>query len=143
MQRFHDKYVPVTESGCWLWLASVDEDGYGRFRSNGKMMKAHRFSYEFHNGTIPADRQLDHLCRVRSCVNPDHLEPVTSRTNILRGDTLAAMHAKKTHCKHGHELTPDNTYRPNENMNWRACRQCGRNRQMRFWSRKQHVSSDS
>lgn len=79
----------VDASGCWLWLGAINSDGYGRMRdprtSYGRMMQAHRFFYEQVRSPIPEGLQLDHLCRVRRCVNPEHLEPVTSRENVRRG----------------------------------------------------------
>lgn len=95
-------------SGCWLWTAYVDRKGYGVFGINQRtLVKAHRYSYELHVGPIPEGLQLDHLCRVRHCVNPAHLEPVTNQENVIRGN---AARPKLTHCKHGHEFTPENTY---------------------------------
>lgn len=69
---------------CWLWTGSLTWDGYGLFRENNRRTGAHRFAYEYHVGPIPAGLQLDHLCRVRNCVNPDHLEPVTASENTRR-----------------------------------------------------------
>ncbi len=70
---------------CWIWQHKVDEDGYGRLRRNGKYLRAHRFFYEQHIGPIPGGFVVDHLCRIRNCVNPDHLEPVTNTENVARG----------------------------------------------------------
>lgn len=102
--------VDKTLWGCWLWIGRVDNDGYGIFRLGGKSRKAHRVAYETYKETIPSGLTLDHLCRVRNCVNPDHLEPVTNRENFLRGDNLMARFALATHCKNGHEFTQDNIY---------------------------------
>lgn len=96
--------------------------------SRGRL--AHRVAYEQARGPIPEGLELDHLCRNRACVNPDHLEPVTHRENLLRADTFAARHAAQTHCVNGHEFTPDNTYirtRPEGGRECRACRKA-RNR---------------
>jgi hypothetical protein len=82
--RFIQKYVPEPNTGCWLWTGYVDRHGYGQFKG-AKQGSAHRWSYEYHAGPIPEGLQLDHLCRVRSCVNPAHLEPVTCRVNVSRG----------------------------------------------------------
>jgi len=91
MERFWSK-VEKTVS-CWLWTASTRR-GYGQFVINNKPTPAHRFAYEQLVGDIPRGLQLDHLCRVRNCVNPEHLEPVTSRENILRGEGICAVAAR-------------------------------------------------
>jgi hypothetical protein len=112
--RFASKYVPEPNSGCWLWLASIRNKahGYGQFhighRPDRKKVYAHRFSYELHVGPIPESLTVDHLCRVRSCVNPRHLEPVTIGENLLRGETFQGKNAAKTHCIRGHELAGTN-----------------------------------
>lgn len=110
IERFERSYIPVTESGCWLWIGSSIRGGYGKILVDGKQYSAHRFAYEQYVGTIPDGLTLDHLCRVTCCVNPFHLEPVTLKKNILRGGGLGARNATKTQCKHGHEFTQDNTY---------------------------------
>lgn len=84
INRFWDK-VNFTES-CWLWEAATTDDGYGSFWVSKKLRPgAHRYSYVFCVGDIPENLMLDHLCRVRNCINPDHLEPVTCKENTLRG----------------------------------------------------------
>lgn len=130
-ERFWSK---VDKSGdCWEWTA-YKLQGYGRFgvggapKNGGRIVYAHRWSYEALVGPIPDGLQLDHLCRNRGCVNPDHLEPVTSRENTLRGESLWAINAQKTHCPQGHEYTPENTYYGGRTGNSRYCREC--NRQM-------------
>ena len=121
-RRFDAKWTPEPNTGCWLWAAGTSIGGYGQFWSERKMVPAHRYAYTRWVGPIPDGLQLDHLCRVRNCVNPGHLEPVTSRENTLRGETVPAANAAKTHCVHGHEFTPGNTYiRPD---GWRRCRIC-------------------
>jgi hypothetical protein len=101
---------PEPNTGCWFWTGALRE-GYGLYseRVNGKTrsQNAHRAVYRALVGEIPSALQLDHLCRVRCCVNPDHLEPVTQRENILRGQGVAAEHAKRTTCKNGHQLVWD------------------------------------
>lgn len=118
---------------CWLWTGSLTESGYGRFSIGGRagtVVRAHRFSYEMHVGAIPAGLDLDHLCRVRRCVNPSHLEPVTRRENTLRSPIAApAVNASLTHCIRGHEFTPENTYTPPSRPNSRHCRACRRLRE--------------
>ncbi|MFI6681910.1 HNH endonuclease signature motif containing protein [Kribbella sp. NPDC050470] len=94
------------ESGCWLWLDAVDTSGYGILRFRGAYWKAHRLSYSVHVGPIPDGLVIDHLCRVRRCVNPEHMVTVTSRENTRRG--LSGV--LRTHCKRGHEVTPENSY---------------------------------
>lgn len=121
--RFWSK-VDVSD-GCWEWLASRDPNGYGHFNVKPRVPAlAHRLAFEFLRGPIPKGLQIDHLCRVRHCVNPFHLEPVTRRENILRGESPAADHARKTHCPKGHPYDEANTYRTNSGG--RLCRACHR-----------------
>lgn len=116
---------------CWLWTGEVSSGGYGRLIVNGKRTPAHRYVYEFMIGKISEGLHLDHLCRIRNCVNPMHLEPVTPDINILRGISPPAKNARKTHCKHGHEFTGDNLYmqwNKKTQKYWRKCRACDLNR---------------
>lgn len=120
--RFWAKVMPEPNSGCWLWLGSISGEGYGSLAVNAGQKQAHRWSYEHFVGPIPDGLQIDHLCRVRCCVNPSHLEAVTQRENGLRGFGAAALNARKTKCANGHDFTPENTI-------WRkgggrACRTC-------------------
>lgn len=91
-QAIADRTVPVLvepELGeCWVWCARLNRNGYGRLSVGGRELMAHRLSYEAHVGPIPDGLLLDHLCRVRQCVNPAHLEPVTHQVNTLRGEAL-------------------------------------------------------
>ena len=112
--------IEKTET-CWLWTVPHWDSGYVRIRANGRTQMAHRVAYELWVGPIPEGRTIDHLCRVRWCMNPAHMEPVTQGENVLRGDTLAARNAAKTHCKHGHEFSERNTYQYKGN---RICRRC-------------------
>lgn len=109
--------------GCWLWLGATMANGYGRFAVQRRARLVHRVAYEHLRGKIPDGLTLDHKCRQRNCINPDHLEPVTNRDNILRGGGVSARNARKTHCDHGHEFTPANTY---VNRGQRLCRLCRR-----------------
>lgn len=107
------------DNGCWLWQGKKDNLGYGRY---GKQYRAHRWSYEYHKGPIPEGLQIDHLCRNRACVNPDHLEAVTKKENTLRSLAPTAINARKTHCYKGHPFDERNTYVTPEG--WRTCRAC-------------------
>lgn len=121
--RFDAKIMPVTESGCHLWVGASTSDGcYGVACVKRRRRLAHRLAFALHHGREPGPI-LDHLCRVTRCVNPLHLEEVTARENLLRGNNLAAQRARQTHCKRGHEFTLANTYRTKRG-NWRSCRRC-------------------
>lgn len=115
--------VSKTET-CWLWTAPLNDGGYGQIYLEGKRPRVHRLAYEALVGPIPDGMQLDHLCRVRNCINPLHLEPVPQRVNILRGESPSARNARATHCKHGHEFTRENTYHRPDRPWQRHCRQC-------------------
>lgn len=139
---FEAKYIPEPNSGCWLWLATLNNMGYPQLavaqKKNGTSTKlAHRLSYEWFKGPIPKGKVLDHLCRLPCCVNPDHLEPVTQRINVLRGSSLFALNAAKTHCNRGHELTAENTYSPPPRTGgrrpYRQCKICRSANRRLFW----------
>lgn len=121
--RFWSK-VEKTNS-CWNWTASDRGEGYGCFGFKGKIEQSHRLSYEDSKGKIPEGLQIDHLCRNRKCVNPDHLEAVTHRENTLRGNNFIAQNAKKTHCIHGHPFNEENTI-IRKNQKGRDCKQCNK-----------------
>ena len=129
--RFWAK-VSVAQDGCWVWTGATNDRGYGVINSGGSSpitLYAHRLAYEaFISGSIPEGLELDHLCRVPRCVNPEHLEPVTHQENVRRGISLAALHAAKTHCVHGHLFDEANTYIRRDNGT-RQCRQCAYLRQ--------------
>jgi len=115
--RFMDK-VKINDNKCWLWTGHINHDGYGIFNKQ----LAHRWAYRHFTGPVPDGLELDHLCRVRGCVNPEHLEAVTHGTNMLRGDNK-----QRTRCVHGHEYTEENTrlYKGK-----RSCRICRKENQM-------------
>lgn len=89
---------------CWFWLGCCDRDGYGVLRIKKKNYRAHRYFYEKEKGFIEEKKQLDHLCSMRNCVNPEHLQPVTNAENWLRGNSPSRLAKDRTHCKSGHKL---------------------------------------
>jgi HNH endonuclease len=117
--------VEITET-CWVWTASRYPTGYGHLKFFGKNAYSHRIAYQMLVGPIPEGLTLDHLCRNRICCNPDHLEAVSQRVNALRGQTVAAANAAKTHCPQGHEFLPTNTYVPPKKPHARDCLECRR-----------------
>lgn len=142
IERFMSK-IQKTDSGCWEWTGCHNSSGYGEFvrgsRRDGtrRTIRAHRYAYEHFVGKIPDGLELDHLCRNRTCVRPDHLEAVTHRENIRRGETgkhgnhrgaignhnASGPHKLKTHCIRGHEFNTENTYTsPRGGRDCRVCR---------------------
>lgn len=123
--------VAVDPDGCWIFGGCLSGNGYGNLRDGAQMVSAHRASYEIFVGPIPPGLVIDHLCRVRACVNPAHLEPVTSQANVRRSpETVATIWGDRIHCAHGHEFTPENTRHvprhDNPDKTFRQCRTCRR-----------------
>jgi hypothetical protein len=124
-KRFHSKIVIDKDTACWLWTGTRNRNkgGYGKFHLQGKRVLAHRFSYELFKGIIPQGLTIDHLCKITHCVNPEHLEAVTMKENVLRGEGFAAQNAKKVFCLNGHLLEGDNLYlRPDGDRDCKACK---------------------
>lgn len=116
-------------STCWLWRGSISRYGYGQFMSARKSWRAHRYVWELTRGPIPQGLVLDHLCRNRSCVNPDHLEVVTNRENVRRGIGPTAINARKQTCNNGHPLSGENLRIDEDGA--RLCIVCARRRSLK------------
>lgn len=137
--------VVVDAAGCWLWQKRLtqapDGGGYGKFWWNvpghSENWLAHRAAWVIYRGLIPAGLTIDHLCNVRRCVNPAHLQLATVRENVLRGNGWAARNARKTHCNNGHLFTPETT---GQQKKGRFCRICRREDYKRY-RRKQRAAS--
>jgi len=121
LRRFFEK-IDDTKGNCWLWTASKNRDGYGMVRLDGKNRSAHRVSFEIFVTDIPNYLMIDHLCRNRGCVNPEHMELVTNKENIFRGVGIAVTNSKKTKCHRGHNFTDENTFI--SKIGSRNCRKC-------------------
>jgi hypothetical protein len=132
--RGYDKGV------CWIWKKALDSNGYGMTSVGGKLIRLHRLSFTEFRGTIPAGWTIDHLCRIRDCCNPNHLETVTRRINNLRGNGFSGRHARKTHCEpEGHPLSGDNLYITPDGR--RNCKECRRRQQREGYARKKAASA--
>lgn len=109
-QRLESIWAKVTKTdSCWLWNGRMTPDGYGRRSWRGKEVSVHKIVYSLLVADVPQGLVIDHLCRTRSCVNPEHMEIVTNRENVLRGIGIPAINKRKTHCKRGHELNEVNS----------------------------------
>ena len=125
--------VTIDHVGCWIWKHSTSKGGYVWTRMNGQRGAGHRLVYELLVGPIPDGLELDHLCRVHNCLNPDHLEPVTKAENIRRGYSFSAMRARRTDCPNGHPFSGPNLI--NEPRG-RRCRECTRVKDAKAWQRR-------
>lgn len=132
--------IPEPNSGCWIWGGSLNAGGYGSVGLYGQTTNAHVVAWLLVGRAIPDDYDLDHKCRVRCCVNPDHLEPVTRSINLIRGigpAMLAARQTAKTHCPKGHAYAGANLYVAPDGT--RDCIPCQRKR-VRQWRARQRLS---
>lgn len=126
IERFWAKVNKDGPNGCWIWTGATKSKtptlAYGHLRADGRYWGAHKYSYQQIAGRpIPHGHHLDHLCRNPRCVNPDHLEPVTCRENVLRGIGPAARQSRQSHCKRGHALAGDNLVINGRHRNCRTC----------------------
>lgn len=144
--RIMASVVVDVDTGCWNWQKSRNELGYGRIgigsRTDGTrgVGHAHRVSYETFVGPIPEGLHIDHLCRNPSCVNPEHLEPVTVWVNVIeRGQGPVARQSRQTHCKRGHPFDEENTY---HNRGKRYCRACVRNANRERYQRQKALTAE-
>ena len=130
-ESIRNKIYPEPNTGCWIWggaLSGKNGNQYGNVRFNGKSRRVHRVVYELLVGPIPDGLDLDHLCRMGVCSNPQHLEAVTTKINVARG--IGNPNQYKTHCKRGHAFTPENTY---TFRRMRHCRACNRTRALQWY----------
>lgn len=131
-EGLQERIMPIPECGCWLWIVNWNTYGYGRLGyAHTKQVFAHRYVYEMLVGQIPDGLTIDHVCRMRACVNPAHLEPVTHSENLRRGLGPSAVNLRKTHCSKGHAFTGDN-FKHYEGYG-RECRLCRRERQTAYY----------
>lgn len=135
MERFHEKYFVHPVSGCWLWTASLSRTGYGQISEGPptyRTLKSHRVAYEHFVGLIPFDLVVDHMCNQPRCVNPEHLQLLTRRQNIMRSNHPLIVAQWLNQCPRGHDLSdPDNVYlRP---KGGRMCQVCVRMRSKRYY----------
>lgn len=130
-ERFWAKIDTDGPNGCWIWTGYVNPSGYGRGYYAKKARAVHRVTYEVMVGPIPDGLEIDHLCRVKVCCNPEHLEPVTRSVNQLR-----IPERQKDFCSKGHALTEDNLYKRADRPTWRICHTCQREQQRASWHKR-------
>jgi hypothetical protein len=118
--------VDRSSGDCWIWKSPIGHNGYGKAHIMSRAYLAHRVFYKHYKGDIPEGFQIDHLCKVRNCVNPDHLEAVPPHINNYRSESPCALNRLKDECKHGHLLSGDNLYVTKDGR--RQCKTCLRRR---------------
>ena len=131
IRRFHRRIQKDPESGCWNWTGYTTGNGYGQAHYGGGLTTAHRAYWLCAVGDLPDDLDLDHLCRNRTCVNPDHLEPVTRSENLERGYEARG-------CKNGHPYTEDgfSVVTRSDGRTFRRCKACHRERNRKSKTRR-------
>ena len=136
-ERFDARWVPEPNTGCWLWTGAIIPNGYGVGPSVGGSHLAHRVGWTLYRGPIPEGMYIDHLCRVRSCVNPDHLRPVTPKQNSLENsESRPSKNARKAQCPKGHPYSGENLWiRYQAGKPSRHCRACTRAQKRDRWRR--------
>lgn len=144
LERLMSKVQPEPNSGCWLWLGANNYK-YPCIKIHRKQRYAHRVSYELHKRPIPKGLDIDHLCKVTLCVNPDHLEAVTRKVNVLRSNAPAGAKARAaavTHCPQGHLYDEANTMwrRDRRHYYTRVCRACTAAYHQLWWLRRKGVT---
>lgn len=132
LSQWNDRIEPLierTDAGCWEWLGTRLPHGYGTISIAGAKWYLHRLSHEMWVGPIGEGLHIDHLCRNRPCLNPEHIEAVTQRVNNLRSESFAGERHRQTHCINGHAFDEINTYvAPNGTRKCRTCRSIARRR---------------
>jgi hypothetical protein len=134
-ERFWERVVKRGPDECWGWKGFVQINGYGTYKHKAfTTVAAHRIAYELTYGPVPRHLQMDHLCRNRGCVNPNHVEPVTQQENIRRGTGISVLNAAKTHCPKGHVYAGKNVRISPKG--YRFCRECARVHSEEFRQKK-------